>query len=118
MVLSAEDCAKTVALVEDGRSPRYMARVLNVSHFTIQKVLAHFRETGRNIRKPGCGRNRKTTANDDRFRFLNTLRNRHLTSVETKNPLCKVCGTEMWTVRRRLREVGLKLDLSYSDVTE
>lgn len=110
MILSAEDCAKAVALVEDGRSQRYVARVLNVSRSTVQRVLERFRETGRNARRPGCGRKRKTTANDDRFLVLNTLRNRHLTSVETRNQLREVRGTDVsvWTVRRRLQEVGLK----------
>ncbi|KAF2894946.1 hypothetical protein ILUMI_11228 [Ignelater luminosus] len=51
--LGAENCAKAVALVEDARSQRYMAGILNVSHSTIQRVLARFRETGRNIRRPG-----------------------------------------------------------------
>ncbi|KAF2888980.1 hypothetical protein ILUMI_17193 [Ignelater luminosus] len=110
MVLSAEDCAKDVALVEDGRSQRYVARVLNVSHSTIQRVLARFRDTGRFIRRPGCDGKRKTTANNDRFLVFNTPRNCHLTSVETKNQLREVRGTEVrvWTVRRRLRELGLK----------
>ncbi|KAF2883393.1 hypothetical protein ILUMI_22781 [Ignelater luminosus] len=70
------------------------ARVLNVSHSTIQRVLNRFRETSRNIPKPGCGRKRKITTNDDRFLVLNTLRNRHLTSVETRNQLREVGGTK------------------------
>ncbi|KAF2895250.1 hypothetical protein ILUMI_10923 [Ignelater luminosus] len=74
MVLSAEDCAKTVALVEDERSQWYVAR------------------TGTNIRRPGCGGKRKTTAKDDQFLVLNTQRNRHSTSVETKNQLREVRG--------------------------
>ncbi|KAF2887216.1 hypothetical protein ILUMI_18957 [Ignelater luminosus] len=69
MVLRAEDCAKVVALVEDGRSQRYVARVLNASHSTIQRVLARLRETGTNIRIPGC--------------------------VETKSQLREVRGTEV-----------------------
>ncbi|KAF2902563.1 hypothetical protein ILUMI_03626 [Ignelater luminosus] len=73
-VLRAEDCAKAVAFVEDGRSQRYGARVLNVSHSTIERILARFRKTGRNIRKSRCGRKRKSTANDDRFLVLNTYR--------------------------------------------
>lgn len=110
MVLSPEDCAKAVALVEDGRSQRYVARVLNVSRSTIQRVLERFMETGRHARRPGCGRKRKTTAVDDRFLVLTTLRNRHLTSRQTKNQLREVRGTDVsvWTVRRRLQEVGLK----------
>ncbi|KAF2901657.1 hypothetical protein ILUMI_04529 [Ignelater luminosus] len=89
------DCAKAVALVEDGRDQRYVARVFNVSYFTIQRVLARFQETGRNIRRPGCDRKRKTTANNDGFLVLNTLRDSHLTSVETKNQLREVRGIEV-----------------------
>ncbi|KAF2885433.1 hypothetical protein ILUMI_20713 [Ignelater luminosus] len=76
MALSAEDCAKAVVLVKDGRSQR----------------------------------KRKTTANDDQFFVLNTLRNRHSTAVETKNQLREVRGSKVsvWTVRQRLREAGLK----------
>ncbi|KAF2889411.1 hypothetical protein ILUMI_16763 [Ignelater luminosus] len=69
MVLRAEECAKAVALVEDERSQRYVARVLNASHSTIQRVLARLRETGTNIRIPGC--------------------------VETKRQLREVRGTEI-----------------------
>lgn len=43
MVLSAEYCTKMVALVEDGRSQRYVVVLLvNVSHSTIQRVLHRF----------------------------------------------------------------------------
>lgn len=110
MVLSTEDCAKAVALVADGRSQRYVSRFLHVSLSTVQRALERFRETGRNTRRPGSGRNRKTTAIDDRFIVLNTLRNRHMTSVETKNQLREVRGTavSVWTVRRRIQEAGLK----------
>ncbi|KAF2899460.1 hypothetical protein ILUMI_06715 [Ignelater luminosus] len=45
--------------------------------------------------------------NDDRFLVLNTLRNRHLTSVETKNQL-RGTKVSVWTVWQRLQEVGLK----------
>lgn len=95
--------------MEDGRSHRYVARLLNVSHSTIQRVLGRFRETGRNTRRPGCGRKRKSVALDDRFLILTSLRDRHLTSVQTRNRLREIRGTNLsvWTVRRRLQEVGL-----------
>jgi transposase len=110
MVLSAEDCAKAVALVEDGRSQRYVARMLNVSLSTIQRVLERFQATGRNTRRAGSGRKRKTAAIDDRFLVVSTLRNRQLTSVMTQNRLREVRGVNVskWTVRRRLQESGLK----------
>ena len=38
MVLSAENCARAVALGEDGRNYGYVARVLNTSRSTIERV--------------------------------------------------------------------------------
>lgn len=109
MPLNREDCARAVALVEDGRSRRYVAGVLGVGHSTINRVIRRFTETGRMTRRPGSGRKRKTTAIDDRFIVLRSLRDRHSTSIEMKNRLREVRGTDIskWTVRRRLAEVGL-----------
>lgn len=109
MRLSAEDSAKAVALVEDGRSLRYVARLLHCTHTAVRKCVQRFRETGRNTRRPGSGKKRKTTAADDRFVTLRMLRNRTSTSVEARNQLREVRGVNVsvWTVRRRLAEVGL-----------
>ena len=38
MVLSAENCARAVALVEDGRNYGYVAIVLNTSRSSIERV--------------------------------------------------------------------------------
>lgn len=53
-------------------------------HSDIQKVLQHFEESCRNTRRPGGGRKGTTTSLDDRFIVINYLRERHLTSVQTK----------------------------------
>lgn len=110
MPLSIETSAQIVALVQDGRSQRYVARNFHVSRSTVQRVLERFRETGSNARRPGSGRNRKTTAQEDRFLQLNTLRNRQTTALQLKNQLFEARGTEVstWTVRRRLKEAGLQ----------
>jgi len=110
MVLSVEDCAKAVALVEDGRNYEYVARVLHTHRSTIKRVVERFRQTGQNKRKAGSGRKRKTTALDDRYIRNNALRDRHLTAVQTRNRLQEVRGKDVsvFTVRRRLHEVGLK----------
>lgn len=110
MVLSAENCAKAVALVEDGRNFAYVARTLQVNRSTIKRVVERFRQTGRNKRRVGSGRKRKTTAVDDRFLEVRTLRNRHLTSRQSRNQLQEVRNTNVsvWTVRRRLKNIGLK----------
>ena len=110
MVLSVEDCAKAVALVEDGRNYEYVARVLHTHRSTIKRVVERFRQTGQNKRKAGSGRKRKTTALDDRYIRNNALRDRHLTAVQTRNRLPEVRGKDVnvFTVRQRLHEVGLK----------
>lgn len=110
MVLTKENSAKAIALVEDGRNYEYVARILHVHRSTIKRVVERFRQTGRNKRRTGSGRKRKTTAIDDRFLHLKTLRDRHLTSVQSRNQLQEVRGTNVsaWTVRRRLKEFGLK----------
>lgn len=110
MVLSNEDCARALALLEDGRSYRFVARRLNVSRSTIRRIEQRFGETGSNNRRPGSGRKQKTSDADKRFIVLTSLRNRHLTSVQTTSRLREVRGVAVskWTVRRRLGEAGLK----------
>lgn len=87
MVLSAKDCAKAVALVEDGRSQRYAARLLSVSQSTVQRVLQRFRQTARNTQRPGSGIKWATAVQNDTSIFLHSLQNQYLTSVQTKNRL-------------------------------
>lgn len=109
MVLSATDAARVVALIEDGRNQRYVARFLQIPRTTIQRVVKRHRETGLYSRRPGSGRKRSTSAIDDRFIVLKTLRDRHTTSVETRTRLQEVrqVNVSLRTVRRRLNEHGL-----------
>ncbi|KAL0892718.1 hypothetical protein ABMA27_014435 [Loxostege sticticalis] len=67
-------------MVQEGRSQRSTARTVGVSLSTVQRVLQRFQETGMNIRRPGNGRPRCTTVQEDRFIVSTMLRNRHLTS--------------------------------------
>lgn len=62
------------------------------------------------MRRRGQGRKRSTTAVDGRFIALQTLRSRRQTAIQTRNVLQEVRGTNISvrTVRRRLKEVGLK----------
>lgn len=109
MPLSAEDAARAVALVEDGRSLRYVAQLLNCAPSTISRILQRYRELGSYTRRSGSGRRRSTSARDDQFLRLNVLRDRHTTAVQARSMLEQVRGTNVseWTVRRRLREAQL-----------
>lgn len=109
MVLNPTDTARAIALIEDGRSQYYAARVLGVSRCSVQRAVERFRETGSYTRRVGSGRRRCTTAQDDRFLTLRVLRNRDTTAVSARNELQEVRGVAVSerTVRRRLQEYGL-----------
>ena len=104
MTMSASDAAKAVALVEDGRSYRCVAEVLGTSHSSVQRAIIKFRELNIYDRKPGSGRKRKTSLNDDRFIIIQILRNRHTSTAETRNHLEHVRN-----IRVSERTVGMRL---------
>lgn len=110
MSLTLEECTRILTLLEVGRSQRDTARTVGVSLSTVQRVLQRFRETGSNLRRPGTGRPRCTTAREDRFMVSTILRNRFLTAVDAKNQHLRAGGNNLSTdtVRRRLAEANLK----------
>lgn len=109
MVLNAENVAKIIALVDDGRSQRYAARALGIPETTVRRAIERYRETGLMTRRPGSGRPRATQPADDRFIQLQTLRNRFQTASETARRLQHARNTRVSvnTVRRRLAELDL-----------
>jgi transposase len=109
MGLIPSDTARAIALIQDGRSKYYVARVLGVSRCTIQRAVKRFPETKGYTRRVGSGRKRSTTARDDHFLILTILRNMNTTAVRAQNELQKVWGVAVSerTVRKRLGEHGL-----------
>lgn len=109
MPLTTADVAQVVALIQDGRSQRYVSRTLGIPRTTVQDAWNRFLETGRFARRAGSGRKRATTVVDDRFIVHNTLRNRRSTAVQLQHNLQTVRGVQVSerTIRRRLVESGL-----------
>ena len=110
MALSATDAARAIALIQDGRSQYYAARVLGVTRCKVQRAVERFYETGDFSRRRGSGRRRCTNIRDDRFIRLNVLRDRTTTATMTRSRLEEVRGVAVneITIRRRLRESGLR----------
>lgn len=108
--LAPTDIARAVTMIENGRTYNDVARMFGKSKSTIHRSVIRWRQTGEYVRRRGQGRKRSTTAVDDRFITLQTLRNRRQTAVKTRSVLQEVRGTNISerTVRRRLYEVGLK----------
>lgn len=109
MNTTPEVAANVVMLLENGMSLRHVARELNVSKSTAGYLYKRYLETHSLHRRPGSGSVRKTTAQDDRFIGLQSLRNRQMTATAINVELQRARGTEICdrTVRRRLKELNL-----------
>jgi transposase len=107
--LTAEQAAMAIALLNDGRSQRYVARRLEINQSTVSRIAQRYQETGELKRRSGQGRKRVTSQADDRFVLLTSLRNRHLTAPQLQNELHNARNVEVSerTIRRRLIENNL-----------
>lgn len=108
--LPATEVARAVTMIEEGHTYRSVSETLGVSVSVIHRNVKRYRQTGSYVRRRGQGRNRATSAVDERFIRVQTLRNRRQTAVQTRNLLEEVRNVRVSerTVRRRLNEVGLK----------
>lgn len=109
MSTTPEVAAQVVALLEAGKNQTEVARLLNLSRFSVRRVWQRYQETGGFKRRQGSGRPRATTRRDDRFIVTTALRNRRLNAVQLGQHLQEAREVEVsrWTVRRRLREGNL-----------
>jgi transposase len=104
MGLTPSVTARALALIQDGRSKYYVARVLDVSRCRIQRAVKRFPKTKGYTRRVVSGRKSSATARDDHFLTLTILKNRDTTAVTALNELQEVSER---TVRKRLEEHGL-----------
>lgn len=113
--LLATEVSGAVTMIEEGYTYRSVSSALGVSIFVIYRNVKRYRQTGSYVRRGGRGRNRATSAIDDRFIRVQTLRNRRQTVVQTRNVLEEVRNVRVSerTVRQHLNEVDLK---SYAPV--
>jgi transposase len=109
MPLSQEYSARAIALVHVGFSIREAANSLGFARSSVHRAVLRFRQTGGYTRRPGSGRRRSTSARDNRYITMLSLRNRHMTAVEIRNQLERVreVNVNERTVRRRLGEANL-----------
>lgn len=98
--------ANIVFLRDRGMSARMVANDVNVSKSSVCRLYKRYQETGSFERRPGTGLSRKTTARDDRFILMTSLRDRTLSSIQISNEIQRVrdVAVSHRTVRRRLAE--------------
>lgn len=109
MDTTPSEAAQAVALLQAGLGQREVARQLNLTRSSVQRVFQRFQATGAFSRRPGTGRVRSTSEQDDRFIVVNSLRNRRLNAVHLQQKLRETRNVSIsrWTVRRRLAEKNL-----------
>ncbi|KAG8282986.1 Eukaryotic peptide chain release factor GTP-binding subunit ERF3A [Homalodisca vitripennis] len=76
MPLSPTDCARAVALVDSGLTLQEVENITGFPRSSISRAVIRFRLTGSYERRQGSGRNRTTSARNDRFDVSVSLRNR------------------------------------------
>lgn len=108
-VLTEPQVARAVQLLEDGASMRTVAERFQVSPSVVHRLWTRYRETGLYRRRPGQGRKRKTTANQDRYIRQLAMRNRQATARRLQNDFSTATHVRVsdQTVRNRLHESGL-----------
>ncbi|GFW19132.1 transposable element Tcb2 transposase [Trichonephila clavipes] len=98
-----------VGRLEGGQTEAEIAQAIGVSQSVISRIWNRFLETGSAGRRPGQGRRRVTTPNEDSYLVLMARRHRNMNATLLQQHLRSATGTTVsnQTVRNRLHGVGL-----------
>ena len=110
--LSKEKQQSIITLRTEGQSVRKIAKTLNVSPSAVAKTIKHYDETGSHEDRPRKGRPRVTSAAEDKFIQVFSLRNRKLTAPQIRVQMNATQSSSSRhisrsTVQRSLRDLGL-----------
>ncbi|GFU62853.1 transposable element Tcb2 transposase [Trichonephila clavipes] len=107
--LTDSEAWRVVGRLEGGQTQVEVAQAIGVSQSVISRIWNRFLETESAGRRPGQGRRRETTPNEDRFLVLTARRHRNMNATLLQQHLCSATGTTVstQTVRNRLHGVGL-----------
>ena len=95
--------------LEASQSQAQVARELDVTLSVISNLWSQFKTSGTVCKRPGRGRPKGTTTNEDLYLFLSVKRHRTATASQLSRDLAAATGTSVSTksVSRRLYERGL-----------
>ncbi|GFV95614.1 transposable element Tcb2 transposase [Trichonephila clavipes] len=107
--LTDSEAWRAVGRLEGGQSQAEVAQAIGVSQSVISRIWNRFLETGSAGRRPGQGRRRATTPNEDRYLVLTARRHRNMNATLLQQHLRSATGTTVstQTVQNRLHGVGL-----------
>ncbi|GFV01424.1 transposable element Tcb2 transposase [Trichonephila clavipes] len=107
--LTDSEAWRVVGRLEGGQTQAEVALAIGVSQSVISRIWNRFLETGSAGRRPGQGRRRATTPNEDRYLVLTARRHRNINSTLLQQHLRSATGTTVLTqtVRNLIHGVGL-----------
>ncbi|GFW51830.1 transposable element Tcb2 transposase [Trichonephila clavipes] len=107
--LTDSEAWRVVGRLKGGQTQAEIAQAIGVSQSLISWIWNRFLETGSAGRRPGQGRRRATTPNEDRYLVLTARRHRNMNATLLQQHLRSATGTRVstQTVRNRLHGVGL-----------
>ncbi|GFW41011.1 HTH_Tnp_Tc3_2 domain-containing protein [Trichonephila clavipes] len=79
--LTDSDAWTVVSRLEGGQIQAEVAQAIGVSQSVISRIWNRFLETGSACRRPGQGRRRATTPNEDRYLVLTARRHRNKNAI-------------------------------------
>ncbi|GFV95735.1 transposable element Tcb2 transposase [Trichonephila clavipes] len=103
------EARRVVGRFEGGQTQDEVAQAIGVSQSVISRIWNRFLETGNAGRRPGQGRRRSTTPNEDHYLVLTVRRHRNMNATILQQHLRSATGTTVstQTVRNRLQGVVL-----------
>ncbi|GFY03285.1 transposable element Tcb2 transposase [Trichonephila clavipes] len=107
--LTDSEAWTVVGRLEGCHTQAEVALAIGVSQSVTFRIWNRFLETGSGGRRPGQGRRRATTPNEDRYLVLTARRHRNMNATLLQQHLRSATGTTVstQTVRNRLHGVGL-----------
>ncbi|GFU21071.1 transposable element Tcb2 transposase [Trichonephila clavipes] len=107
--LTNSEAWRVVDRLEGGQTQAEVAQAIGVSQSVIFRIWNRFLETRSAGRRPGQGRRRTTTPNEDRYLVLMARKHRNMNATLLQQHLRSATGTTVstQTVRNRLQGVGL-----------
>ncbi|GFU35249.1 transposable element Tcb2 transposase [Trichonephila clavipes] len=107
--LTDSEAWRVVGRLEGGQIQAEVAQAIGVSQKVISRIWNRFLETGSAGRRPGQGRRRATTPNEDRYLVLMARRHQNKNAIHLQQHLRSATGTTVstQTVQNRIHGVGL-----------
>ncbi|GFS87461.1 transposable element Tcb2 transposase [Trichonephila clavipes] len=95
--LTVSEAWRVVGRLEGGQTQAEVAQAIGVSQSVIFRIWNRFLETGSAGRRPGQGRRRATTPNEDLYLVLTARRHRNMNATLLQKHLRSATGTTVST---------------------